>query len=212
MSSSSPLEAFKEALREEYARRYDEEVKAIENRLGDAIARRRREVEKEVSQMRLLQQEALQLRKDEIRSRVFYELTEYLYALGQELSEKVRQEVRARVASLRDQGSLQFMEKELFHEALEPFEEGRVILSCLPGTPEGLRSHPRVAECLFFEEEEDVWGGCVLVDEATRTLVVDNRLSTRWNKVRHGLAKKIGSTMEELFDQVLRTVRELRIS
>lgn len=212
MSSSSPLEAFKEALREEYARRYDEEVKAIENRLGDAIARRRREVEKEVSQMRLLQQEALQLRKDEIRSRVFYELTEYLYALGQELSEKVRQEVRARVASLRDQGSLQFMEKELFHEALEPFEEGRVILSCLPGTPEGLRSHPRVAECLFFEEEEDVWGGCVLVDEATRTLVVDNRLSTRWNKVRHGLAKEIGSTMEELFDQVLRTVRELRIS
>jgi len=212
VSSSSPLEAFKEALREEYARRYDEEVKAIENRLGDAIARRRREVEKEVSQMRLLQQEALQLRKDEIRSRVFYELTEYLYALGQELSEKVRQEVRARVASLRDQGSLQFMEKELFHEALEPFEEGRVILSCLPGTPEGLRSHPRVAECLFFEEEEDVWGGCVLVDEATRTLVVDNRLSTRWNKVRHGLAKEIGSTMEELFDQVLRTVRELRIS
>lgn len=212
MISSSPLEAFKEALREEYARRYDEEVKAIENRLGDAIARRRREVEKEVSQMRLLQQEALQLRKDEIRSRVFYELTEYLYALGQELSEKVRQEVRARVASLRDQGSLQSMEKELFHEALEPFEEGRVILSCLPGAPEGIRSHPRVAECLFFEEEEDVWGGCVLVDEATRTLVVDNRLSTRWNKVRHGLAKEIGSTMEELFDQVLRTVRELRIS
>jgi vacuolar-type H+-ATPase subunit E/Vma4 len=210
--SSSPLEAFKEALREEYARRYQEEVKAIEDRLGDAIARRRREVEKEVSQMRLLQQEALQLRKDEIRSRILYELTEYLYSLGQELSEKVRQEVCARVASWREEGSLQSVEKKLFHEALEPFEEERVILSCLPEAPEEIRSHPRVAECLFFEEEEDIWGGCVLVDEATGTLVVDNRLSTRWNKVRHGLAKEIGSTMEELFDQVLRTVRELRIS
>ncbi len=212
MVLSSPLEAFKEALREEYARRYQEEAKKIEDSLGDAIAQRRLEVENKVSRMRLLQEEALQLRKDAIRGKVLYELTEYLYSLGQELSEEVRQEIQLRVASLKENGVLQATEKRLFQEALELFGEDLVVLSCSSEVPEEIRNHPRVARCAFFEKDQEFWGGCVLVDEATGTQVVDNRLSTRWNKVRNRLAKEIGSTMEELFDQVLRTVRELRIS
>jgi len=207
-----PLEAFKEALREEYSCRYREEAKKIESRLGDAIAQRRLEVESEISRIRLLQEEALLLRKEEIRSKLLYDLTEYLYSLGQQLAEEVREAIRSKIASLKEENALVAVERQLFEEALEVFEGGSVTLSCSPDFPEEIRNHPRVAKFVFFEGSEDPWGGCMLMDEATETLVVDNRLSTRWNKVRSRLAKEIGNTMEELFDQVLRTVRELRIS
>ncbi len=210
-SVSSSLEAFQEALREEYHRRYREEARKIEDRLGDAIAQRRLDVEREISRMRSAQKEALALRKEEIRSKLLYDITEYLYSLGQKLSEEVRRDLRSRIAALREEESFRQVERRLFEEALECFSEGRVVLYCLESFPEELRHHSRVADWELLEED-DSWGGCMLTDETTRTLVVDNRLSTRWDKVRNQLAKEIGSTMEELFDEVLRTVRELRLS
>jgi len=210
-SVSSSLEAFKEALRKEYFRRYRKEAREIEDRLADAIAQRRLEVEREVSRMRLAQKEALVLRKEEIRGKVLYELTEYLYSLGQKVSDAAREEFHLEIAALREEGSLEKVDRRLFEEALGCFGEEKVVLYCLPDFPEDLRRHPQVLASGILEDE-DAWGGCMLVDGATRTLVVDNRLSTRWNKVRNRLAKEIGNTMEELFDQVLRATRELRLS
>jgi vacuolar-type H+-ATPase subunit E/Vma4 len=191
--------AFKRALEAEYREKLRGEEAHLDEELGEIVALRRVEVEKEIS------------RRREDQKKRARELQESLkMQLLRDLRQQLAHEVQRMVSSLEVQvfDSLQDLRRSpRYEEALCRFaREGcamvgdKVLIMVAPGEGDALRI---LGESVFVEETTDLSeGGCMVIRHPEGDHIVDNSLRSRWEHLVREVSKEISHHVAPFFDQL----------
>lgn len=207
----SELDQFKIALREEYGKKAEEMKILSEKTISEKLFASRREAEHGVQSLReehkrrysyLLEREK-RLALLKVRGEALMKISE--------LFEQVSRKIEAEIEKMhRDHMRYRLVLGELVREALDALGDGAVI-KILPGEASLLPSDPRIKS---VEEDKSglAGGGCIVEDVNTRSIIVDNRIVTRWKQFKKIFILKFSENFGDVLQEFDRFSRELRIS
>ncbi|MCF7935863.1 MAG: hypothetical protein K9L28_05965 [Synergistales bacterium] len=200
---------FLEALRQEYEKRYETQRRAMEERLSDRIAERRRLVEGEIESGRREIAEERQRRLLKVKRFLLQRYREEVAEQARTLQDTVSRTVEAKLLSVKaSPASWYALHRALLREAVDALRT-----PCIAGVPPGLSAlQQEFDEVETVREEIDhPWGGCLVFDAETETRIIDNRLATRWRQLGPELLEQLGQCVEPYLQEVDRFSRELRV-
>jgi len=204
------LEAFKESLRAEYRKRIEELRAEYEEELSDAALKRRQEIELQVARMRDNQEKEYQKVLEEAREHILAEMRHRVSSFTNQSVGLALDKIKERIISLRSTPeSYGPLLQDLVAEALEVLDEPAVVIVDAGESAIPLK-HPLVES--VEEEALDRWGGCMVMDAATRTRLVDNTLKTRWERAEKSLRFLLSESFHEVFEILERRAQQLRVS
>jgi len=205
------MERFKRALEDEYSNKAVLIRKEAEKAISERVFSVRRDTEIRIHHTRqeqkkrylfLLERER-RLVILKVRQEALNEISRFLQAIAG----KVEKEISKMRSDPERYGPVLRL---LVIEALDVLGTEAVV-KVFPGESHLLPSDPRIMSV----EEDGIGlasGGCVVEDFDTRSIVVDNSISTRWNRFQVVFRRKISENFVDVLQGFNRFSRELRIS
>ncbi len=206
----SELLQFKRSLQKEYEKRSTELRTESEKFISEKIFLARRETEHRVHSLRQEQKKRYSELLEREKRRVLLEVRgELLLEIGT-LFDQVSEKIERHISDLRkDRKKYKPVLQALVLEALDVLGEPAVV-KVFTGEVPFVPSDSRIQA---VEEEEGItFGGCILYDSRTRSLVIDNSLMTRWKRFQGVFIKEFSEKFNDVLQGFDRFTRELRIS
>lgn len=204
------LEAFKEALKEEYRRKSGEEKTAFEDEMAELTARSRVASEREVTRIRNTHREIYESKKEDIMLGAVSSFRKnVLKRMGSMFSE-VEDHVSDRLEDIKKDRSIY---KNMMGVLVERGAQaiGDSIVVCVhQGEAVFVPELEQVAE--VRENLEGRWGGCVVSDAATEGRLLDMSFKTMWNIVSGETKIRFSKKLTQALEKVDELSRELRVS
>lgn len=204
------LEAFKQALKEEYRRKSGEEKTAFEDEMAELTARSRVASEREVACIRNTHREIYESKKEDIMlSAVSSFRKNVLERMGSMFSQ-VEDHVSERLEDIKkDRGIYKNMMGVLVERGAQAI--GDSIVVCVHrGEAVFVPELEQIAE--VRENLEGKWGGCVVSDAATEGRLLDMSFKTMWNIVSGETKIRFSKKLTQALEKVDELSRELRVS
>jgi vacuolar-type H+-ATPase subunit E/Vma4 len=193
------LEEFKRALEAEHEARFREEERRLDAELGEIVAQRRIEVEKEVARLRADQRRRARDLEESLKMELLREMRQDLAHQVQEMMAALESELFEELKTLRGTSRYELALDRLVRQGLELVgDRARVVV---PRGESGLlRGY---GETVLIEESDDLPdGGCLVIQLPGEDHVVDNSLRSRWERLVRELAKEISHRVTPFFDQL----------
>lgn len=204
------LEAFKRAVRQEYERKLEVLRETFEQEFSSLVAARRMEVERKVQEIRDRQRNEFNARLALDRQEAVSKFRSRVFEAIEQIVERAEAELAHRLESLRRQPEAYGPVLNcLVQEALDVLALPCAVIRVKTGEENLLRKDPRIVR---IEESEALeWGGAI-VSEETGTILVDNSLQTRWERLRPILVESLSRRLAPLVEDVQQQLPELRVS
>lgn len=193
------LQEFKRALEAEHQARFKQEEQRLDAELGEIVAQRRIEVEKEVARRRAAQRRRGRDLEESLRMELLRDLRQELARQVQEMMISLEKDLFAELEILRKTPRYERALDRLVHQGLEMIgERASVVVS--QGESRFLSGY---GEGVLLEETDDLPdGGCRVILHPGGDHVVDNSLRSRWERLVRELSKEISHRVTPLFDQL----------
>ncbi|MFP4481708.1 MAG: V-type ATP synthase subunit E family protein [Thermovirgaceae bacterium] len=204
------LEAFKASLRNEYQKRMEKLRAKYEEELSDAASKKRQEVELQVARRRSDQEKRYKKVLKEAQEHILTGMRHKVSVFTNESVALALEKMEERITRLREDPKTYLpLMQSLATEAIEILGEPAVVFV---DTGEGdlPLEHPLLES--VQEKSVDRWGGCVVMDAATGTRLVDNTLKTRWERAEKSLRFRLSESFHDVFEILERTAQQLRVS
>ncbi len=206
----SGVEGFKKALEDDFSRQVAELKKGSDNFISEQMFLARRETERKVHTIRVKHRKQYELLLEREKRRALLEVREdamsRINSHLDDLSEKVGREI---VNLRNDSTRYPFVMEALVHEAVEALGEGAVVIVA-PGEGVLVPDDPKV-DLIEESDPGPEWGGCVVLDSRTRSVVVDNSIKARWDIFQKVFLKEFSEIYGDVLEGFNRFSRELRI-
>ncbi len=205
------LEAFIRAIRQEYERKLEVLRETFEQEFSSLVAARRMEVERKVQEIRGRQQNEFKARLALDKQETVSKFRGRVFEAIENLLERVEAELAHRLESLQKQPEAYGpVLNSLVQEALGVLAVPGAVVRVRTGEGSLLRKDPRIVQ---IEESEALeWGGPIVSDAETETILVDNSLQTRWERLRPLLVERLSRRLAALVEDVQQQLPELRVS
>jgi len=206
----SGVEGFKKALEADFLRQVAELKKDSDNFISEQMFLARRDTERKVHSIRVKHRKEYELLLEREKRRALLEVREEamsrINSYLDDLSEKVCREI---VNLRKDSTRYPFVMEALVHEALEALGEAAVVIVAMG---EGLLV-PVDPKVDLIEESDPgpEWGGCVVLDSRTRSVIVNNSIKARWDLFQKVFLKEFSEIYGDVLEGFNRFSRELRI-
>ncbi len=204
------VESFKQALREEYARKLEALKDRFEQDFSALIAARRIEVEKKIQRIHLKQANGFETELAAARESAFRGLRTRILEIICKVSERLDERVRAQVVTLRqDPAEYGPLLNNLAKEALDVLGTDKAILRVPEGETRLLVHDPRVVR---IDETTDLpMGGIVAMDAETGLHLVDNSLRTRFERLKPVMVEALSARLAGHVRDAQEPLPELRL-
>lgn len=204
------LESFKQALREEYARKLEVLKDRFDQEFSSLIAARRIEVETKVQRIRESLAREFETEVAAARQSAFMALRARVLRAISETTNQLDEKVRDDISSLRkNPDTYKAVLNDLAREALDALGEGKVVLCVAVGESHLVEEDPRVVR---IEENPDIlMGGVLAKDAETGTHLLDNSLKTRWERLKPVMVETLSGQLSSLVNDVQEPLAELRL-
>ena len=204
------LASFRQALREEHERKFALLEKERNDFLADLIAERRAYVELRVKEMRREQEGRFIALLGEKRKEGIASVRKALLQHFDSLNRLCGEQIKEKIFSLRKErpeeyaALLHFLVREGLEAAGRP-----AVVSLEPGEGVLLSAHadsPFGEGVEITEEPREGWGGCRITSGTT---VIDNTLSSRWNKLSGDFTRKLSLLLNDTFSEIHDRISQL---
>jgi vacuolar-type H+-ATPase subunit E/Vma4 len=204
------LEAFKQAIRQEYERKIEALRETAEQEFSSLVAARRMEVERKVQEIRQRQKIEFNARLALDRQEAVRKFRSRVFEAIEKLLDQIEAEVAHRLEALRMQPEAYGpILSSLVKEALDALALPAAVVRVKTGEGNFPVKDPRVVR---IEESEALeWGGAVVFEAEKGTPLVDNSLQTRWERLRPILVESLSGRLAPLVDDVQQPLPELRV-
>ena len=205
------VEQFKAALKEEYEKKMGNMKAIMEKDISEKLFDARRETELRIHSLKEEQKKRYSdLLEREKRIALLKVRGEALVEIS-ELFSQIKANIVTEIEKIRvDRKRYKSILENLVTEALDALG-GRGVVKVFPGEGSLVPSDPRIDEVV--EDESGLsWGGCIVEDTKTRSLLVDNSIGTRWKQHEKIFIQEFSENFEDVLQRFDRFSRELRIS
>ena len=193
------LQEFKRALEAEHQARFQQEEQHLDAELGEIVAQRRIEVEKEVARLRAAQRRRGRELEESLRMELLRDLRQGLAREVQDMMTSLENDLFVELEALRNTPRYERALSRLVRQGLEMIGD-RATVSVPRGESSLLSEY---GEGVFLEETDDLPdGGCRVILRPGGDHIVDNSLRSRWERLVRELAKEISHRVTPLFDQL----------
>ncbi|NLB82874.1 MAG: hypothetical protein GX791_01380 [Synergistaceae bacterium] len=195
--------SFREALREEHERKIARLERERNGSLDELIGERRAQVELRVKEMRREHEQRFSLLLEEKRKEGIASVRTSLLQHFDSLNRLCGDKMKEKILALRKNRTAEYATFLLFlaREGLEAADLPAVI-SVEPGEAVLLSTSgdsPLGEGVEIVEEPREQWGGCRITSGTT---VIDNTLSSRWNKLSGEFALELSRLLNDTFSEI----------
>ncbi len=206
----SGVEDFKKALEDDFFRRVAAMKEESDNLISEKMFLARRDTEQKVHSIRVRQRKEFELLLEREKRRALLEIREEAMTRINSFLDDLSTKVGSEIENIRqDRARYSQILASLVLEALEALGEDAVVMVNL-----GESAMVPVEQRIASVEECDPgpeWGGCVILDHRTRSVVVNNSIKTRWDLFQKVFLKEFSEIFSDVLQGFNRFSRELRI-
>jgi len=204
------IQAFKEALKEEYRRKSGEEKQAFEGEMAELTARSRVASEREVARIRNTQREIYESKREDIMLGAVSSFRKnVLNKMGSMFSD-----VESQVFGLLEEVK---KDSRRYNELMGGLVErgaqvigDRIVVCVHQGEADFVPELEQVAD--VRETLEGRWGGCVVSDAATEGRLLDMSFKTMWSIISGETKIRFSAEFSQALENVDELSRELPVS